>query len=366
MLGPVKTVVLDSTELSSDFMCTGLKLQLVDHMFHETWLSVRVPASVVEETIANHAREASKLHVAARRLSRDRRRLGLEGAVSADDESFDYRSYLIDRFDRLGITVLPWPSVTHEELVARAVRRRPPFDEKGGGYRDSLVWADAVQLAASGCRVALVSSDRAFTGPDSQLASALQDEIADLPGSVELVRNFGAWLVAELPWQAEDLKSAVAVSRDRQFHDYILMSDARDGLLPAVEDLGLRRPPERCEITEAEWDGWFESVSSSLSPDGLRLVEYELGFDVLFEAEYRGAVESEPGWEITEDALRWTQVSGAVPMIARLAVLFGGEFAEFEICDVSWRRADGVGRGESSLVPEGGPHQPTFLDSNVL
>lgn len=358
----VLSAVLDSTELSSDFMCTGLKFQLVDYTLHESWLSLFVPASVVEETIANHERQIAEFRSAAKRLSQAGRRLGLS-TLEGEVNQFDYREYLAERMDRLGITVLPWPTVSHEELVARAVSRRPPFDEKGSGYRDSLLWADAVQLAASGRQVALVSSDSVFAGPDGVLALALQEEIVGLPGTIELVRNFGQWLVDKLPWQAGDLKSAVAESRDRQFYDFFLQSDVQNDLVPEIEDLGLRRDPETYDITEASWDGWFESVKSSQGPDGLSLVEYEPGFDVSFEADYLGSVDPEPDWDITEDAFLRTHVTGTVRMIARIAVLFGDELVGFEIDDVSWRRADGTGRGELADGRGESPDQPTLLNA---
>jgi hypothetical protein len=362
----VKSVVLDSTELSSDFLCAGLKFQLLDHMFHETWLSVYVPASVFEETVANHERRTIVLQTATTKLSEDRRRHGLGGMGNAEEEGFEYRSYLADRLEELGITVLPWPDVTHQELVARAVSRTPPFDEKGGGYRDSLVWADAVQLAASGGQVALVSGDKAFAGLDGTLAPALQEEVADLDGSIELVRDFRSWLVAELPWEERDLGSAVAASRDRQFYDYFVKSDVRDDLAPEIEDLGLRRAPEEFRITEAEWDGGFEPVRSAPGSDGRTLVEYAVGFEVVFDAEYAEMTETESGWEVREDALLRTHVSGTVLMTAGITVLFPGDLGEFEIVDVSWRRADGLGKGASLLEPEGGPDQPSLLDLRAV
>ena len=52
-LPSVKTVVLDANELSRDWMCTGLKYQLLEHIFHASWLNVYVPAVVLEELIAN-------------------------------------------------------------------------------------------------------------------------------------------------------------------------------------------------------------------------------------------------------------------------------------------------------------------------
>jgi hypothetical protein len=32
---------------------------------------------------------------------------------------------------------LPYPEIAHAEMTKRALERRPPFNEDGGGYRDS-------------------------------------------------------------------------------------------------------------------------------------------------------------------------------------------------------------------------------------
>ena len=117
--------------------------------------------------------------------------------------AWNYRKYVEERFDeRLSFTVLPWPQTAHQDLAMRAVNRTPPFNEKGTGYRDSLVWADVVELARSGHDVALVSMDKAFEGNPGELAPALQAEVDPLEGSVELVRDFSSWLIAALPWKS--------------------------------------------------------------------------------------------------------------------------------------------------------------------
>lgn len=75
--------------------------------------------------------------------------LGLMSSVAVDGSMMDYRSYSLSRFDEvLGITVLDWPAIGHYQLVARAVSRTPPFDPRGSRYRDALIWADVVTLAA--------------------------------------------------------------------------------------------------------------------------------------------------------------------------------------------------------------------------
>jgi hypothetical protein len=166
-----------------------------------------------------------------------------------------------------------------------------------------------------------------------------------------------------LPWKADDLRSAVAQSRDEEFYNYYLQSDLQDELVPTVEDLGFRWPPYSCAISEIRWDGYFDSVSASSGPDGLTLVEYELDQVVGFTADFPEGVEPEPDWEVSEaDVFRRVHVTGEVRMIVRIAVLLGDE-AGFSVDQLSWRRADGAGPGASTYRPEHDPNQLSLLDS---
>lgn len=358
----MKTAVLDATELSRDWLCTGLKYQILQHTGHFTWLTVVVPPSAFEEAVANYERQMRNAVGTLNDLNKLRSRLGLR-ELHATDDTFNYRGYLTERLDsELGITVLDWPSVAHADLVARAVTRNPPFNEKGSGYRDSLIWANVLELASKGTDVALVSADGIFAGPDNALAPVLASEVETLPGNVELVRDFGPWLLQQLPWVADSLESAVAMGRNDMFYDYFLHSDLDAYLSPAVEDLGFRWCPYACEIVESQWGGSFTPLDSRTGPGGLALVEYDINQLVTFDAEFPEGVEPEPGWTVSEpDLLRRVQVTGEVEMIVRVAVLFGGEFG-FSVDELSWRRTGRTGPGKSVLGGTNHPDQLSLLD----
>lgn len=247
-------IVLDTNAFTRDWLVTGLKFELLEHLGSIDYgppFTVCVPAVAFEELIANHGRAVAAAEGALINLQKERRDLGL-GPVVPETRAFDYPRYLAERFDeRLGFTILPLPTTAHEELVRRAVNRVAPFDKDGDGYRDALIWATVVDLAQSSGRVALVSADRAFAGPDGQLAPELLAEIEPLAGSVELVRDFKSWLLGLLPWTAvPDLETAVTLSRAADFEDYYLKSDFQDDLSPTFEDLGFNRSPFNFRVEE--------------------------------------------------------------------------------------------------------------------
>lgn len=62
-----------------------------------------------------------------------------------DDEKVEYPSVLDTRISEIGIELASLPDVGHKELTQRAIDRTPPFNETGGGYRDSLIWLTALE-----------------------------------------------------------------------------------------------------------------------------------------------------------------------------------------------------------------------------
>lgn len=357
----VKTVVLDANELSRDWLCEGLKYQLLEHMFHATWLNVYVPAVVLEELIANHGRAVTKVEAETVSNAKARPRLGLDPRP-APKSTLDYRAFITERFDdRLGFSVLPWPDVPHDWLVGRAVAHLPPFNAKGSGYRDALIWSDVVALAREGHSVAFVSSDSVFGDSEGNLAPVLKEDISDASGDVELVRDFGSWLLEQLPWKADNLPTAVSTSRDAAFYDYYLKSDFQDDLMPEVTDLGFSVAPYDVVIDEVVWDGAFHSVSEASGPGPLTLVEYDIGQTITFAASFDRPVEPEDDWDVQALSGGGSRVTGTIKMIVRAAVLFGGDYG-FSIEELAWARADGRGPGVGVYRPDADPAQLALIE----
>ncbi|MGX9349251.1 PIN domain-containing protein [Microbacterium sp. KNMS] len=62
-----------------------------------------------------------------------------------ETEKAGYESILDARIQAMGIEVAPLPDIDHADLTQRAIDRIPPFNETGGGYRDSLIWLTALE-----------------------------------------------------------------------------------------------------------------------------------------------------------------------------------------------------------------------------
>ncbi|QGN34460.1 hypothetical protein [Microlunatus sp. Gsoil 973] len=234
-----------------------------------------------------------------------------------------------------------------------------------GGYRDALVWSDVARLARKGRDVVLVSSDkRAFAGRDGSLSQALSAEIADASGSVELVPEFGPWLLAALPDGSDDLVQAVVDAQDQELYDYLVASDVQSDLGPEVVDLGFAKSPLDVSMDEVEWGGTLTRISTVAGPDGLYVAEYDLDFSIALSGTFAP-------WDVRDDAwvtrsreeLGRVILEGELQMVLRITVLFGGDVS-FSIEEESWRRADGVSSGLDVYRPEWNQLQTPLLDDS--
>ncbi|KQM59279.1 MULTISPECIES: PIN domain-containing protein [unclassified Agreia] len=94
------------------------------------------------------------------------------------DELTSYESILDRRLREIGFEIPGVPVDGHLEVTERAVNRLAPFDENGGGYRDTLLWLTAMgQIAETPFdNLVLVSDDGVFSRRRLALAEELRRE----------------------------------------------------------------------------------------------------------------------------------------------------------------------------------------------
>jgi len=157
---------------------------------------IRFSATVVDEMAAKYVERA---RAEADHLADKLQKLLVDSTVidaareALDEQGEDITRYLEDRILKgLHGDLLPWPAQTHELIVDRALKRVPPFDDKGGGYRDTLIWLAALDEAERlGTDLIFVSNDSAFRVPGSKQIVLHPDLVAEAA-----VRGVAASLVA--------------------------------------------------------------------------------------------------------------------------------------------------------------------------
>jgi hypothetical protein len=285
-----------------------------------------VPASVVSESVANHSREysrARKQWLKARSGLNKVAGTGIDRGLEVPEFS-DYSTQLSSRLEIVNIEVLPFPEVTHADLVARCTQRLPPFDESGSGYRDTLVWITCVELAAAGEDVFLVSQDRDFAGRDLELAESLADEIAALPGAVTLVRNLGSCLMQFMPWKdVTNLREAVAIARDEMVAVWFAPWDIFEDPQLSSDELGLPRGAEVREVSYGgSGDGVIEKIESSRLGNGTFRDTYRFPIEFNVEMTLPAEVARAEGYLIGENTPSSVEViRTSVHMVGQMVVI---------------------------------------------
>lgn len=127
-------------------------------------IDVMVPAVVVDEFVNQYKEEAEKIPAEIEKLSKKIRLVDPDRKIPniIDNNEIDvltknYRSILETRLKELNIKIIPYPVISHQQVVARDLQRRRPFQNSGKGYRDTLIWESVLSQAKP--------SDKFFTDP---------------------------------------------------------------------------------------------------------------------------------------------------------------------------------------------------------
>ncbi|GMV19756.1 MAG: hypothetical protein AMXMBFR56_79800 [Polyangiaceae bacterium] len=145
-------VVLDANVFCADYHLAGSAFRVFLDSLRRLDLRCRVPEVVLEEVLARRKRELDEIARQVKKSNRSWRRitgtsLGGPTADELDANSEEYARVLARAFQEHDIVVVPYPEVSHDFLVKKAVQRRKPFKQSGDGYRDALIWASVVSLA---------------------------------------------------------------------------------------------------------------------------------------------------------------------------------------------------------------------------
>ena len=176
-------VVLDANIIIAEGFGQSVAFQFLLSSSSAVGHIICIPALVIEEVVANFKREIEQetsrtekdLQKIARLLAKP-----LQSPIAGlgiEDETNQFRDRLKSKLDESDCFILDYPDTTHEELVKRAVARKRPFDTKGSGYRDALVWESVLNLVASvNDPVVLLSSDKDF-GKEGKLYTDIVDDL---------------------------------------------------------------------------------------------------------------------------------------------------------------------------------------------
>lgn len=140
-------VILDTNIIFSDFHLKGARIKNLCESVKSTGDTVYIPEVVVDESINKYREKTRECKLKIDRGISDFKRLtgkDVEDNPISDEfilkESEKYARSFRKQLQELGIKIIPYPSISHQELVKRDLARKKPFQETGKGYRDALIW----------------------------------------------------------------------------------------------------------------------------------------------------------------------------------------------------------------------------------
>lgn len=142
-------VVLDTNILYKDFYMRGTQMKLLNK-----FCTIIIPEIVYDETINKHREKLRELGAAVVKKTEEYNQIAdIQEKTNLNDEYYleedkKYETFLTKMLrENENYPPIPYPNVSHKEVVGVALKRRKPFKQDGrDGYRDYLVWRSVLDV----------------------------------------------------------------------------------------------------------------------------------------------------------------------------------------------------------------------------
>ncbi len=146
-------IILDSCILFSDFHLRGAEIESLCKSIGQISGKIYIPEVVIREVINQYREKINayrdEIGTALKGFARLTTHPILNNPITEENvkqEAECFAALFRQRIQKLNIEVLPIPSISHEEMIARDLARKKPFTPAGKGYRDSLIWESILEL----------------------------------------------------------------------------------------------------------------------------------------------------------------------------------------------------------------------------
>jgi hypothetical protein len=251
--------IADANVFWADPNLSGEDWMLITEFVQRQEGKLIVPQVVIDEVVNNFRKQITGAVSAASKARSDISRLTGKQVpatlkIDSEKEARDYETRLKYILNTLRAEILPYPKVSHPDLVKRALNRRKPFNEAGSGYRDSLIWLSVIaHQPLRGFECVLITENSSDFAAGRDRADVLHPHL-------------------EAEWKEAGF--------DRPIHLLPKLSAFVDSFVkPALERLdGLKadlengKPLDLVEYLQGQFEAVFQGVNSKLaldSPDGV-------------------------------------------------------------------------------------------------
>lgn len=255
--------------------------------------------SVVEEAV-NLVRKG--IEEANQKLSEPQRLTGDTATfkkVDVKSAVAKYRSDLDALLQSLKARILPYPAVSHADLVIRALSARKPFVPGGRGYRDALIWYTVLELA-SGCGgedVAFVSAnshDWCKTKAELELHSDLVSDLEAKGIEVASFKFFDSLATFVQKYAIETLPvsspSEEVTPTPPDYQQLLIDGDKAVETMLVASLPDFLRSLSRADLPVEDFEVLGLSAATDIRPSPIRTIDNERRL-LEFSAKYRVAVQ---------------------------------------------------------------------------
>ncbi len=187
------TVVLDANALIRDPQLDGTALSALLSSSAIGVIDVAVPEIALQEAIHHFRDQVAKAYAEIQKQLKVLDRLGVTTQLQmaqAEAAGEAHEAELRRWIRKSQVQILEYPKVGHREITQMAIEKRRPFDERGRGYQDTLIWASVMELVTA-TDVWFISGDRGFQAQGSEeLAPVLVRDIQAMGQEQSAVRLF--------------------------------------------------------------------------------------------------------------------------------------------------------------------------------
>lgn len=177
-------IVLDTNQLHGDYLLESPQFSTLHDGLRQAGDELCVPEVVVKEITRKFMQAYAGAISGQKKVNRVAGLVGNEQPelVSVDIAEKKYSHLLADRLKQLSARVLDVPNVGVGSLLDRDLAERRPFDNKGRGLRDTLIWESILKdLEDHEEDVVLITNDAGFTsrGTEKGTQTELHGDLAD-------------------------------------------------------------------------------------------------------------------------------------------------------------------------------------------
>jgi len=144
-------VVLDSNIYISDFSMNSLTFHVFLNYRNKSNATLLVPEVVLSEVEAKFRKKILKLYSDLKAANSKIKRLTQSIHIDSksenvvDIETIEFSRKFRSKLKNTSAEILGYPSVDHEDIVDRAIKKLKPFKKEDSGYRDYLIWCSILE-----------------------------------------------------------------------------------------------------------------------------------------------------------------------------------------------------------------------------